>query len=197
MVWSPSWNMRHFALVATLEYPPYWIRYHIEFSMILQLSIQFNAIESFLVGRCCMYIYVCIYVCMYVHIYIYMCVYIYTYIYIYMYTRQCIIHMYIYVHVWMYMHWGLVAHISVGDLCHRWLGLRAVRMNSVKSLAKPTLTYCQLGMCEQPSLKILHWSNVYWSLSSLIIHSSIHLLVSFAILHWSNVYLLVSSLIIY
>ena len=166
----------------------------------------------------------------------------------------------------MYIHRGLVAHICVGDLCRRWFGLRAFRMNRVKSLAKPTLTYCQLGMCEQPSLKIvlkynnlhlrkciwksrnltlfllqyvnilrnvtqsfrrwvwgatwrhetgeqwvmwwpgswwqqptvlIQWSNVYWSLSSLTIHSFIHLLVSVAILHWSTVYLLVSSLIIY
>ena len=166
----------------------------------------------------------------------------------------------------MYIHRGLVAHICVGDLCHRWFGLRAFCTNGVKSLAKPTLTYCQLGMCEQPSLKIvlkyntlhlrkciwksrnltlfllqyinilrnvtqsfrrwvwgatwrhetgeqwvmwwpgswwqqptvlIQWSNVYWSLSSLTIHSFIHLLVSVAILHWSTVYLLVSSLIIY
>ena len=166
----------------------------------------------------------------------------------------------------MYIHRGLVAHICVGDLCRRWFGLRAFRMNRVKSLAKPTLTYCQLGMCEQPSLKIvlkynnlhlrkciwksrnltlfllqyvnilrnvtqsfrrwvwgatwrhetgeqwvmwwpgswwqqptvlIQWSNVYWSLSSLTIHSFIHLLVSVAILHWSTVYLLVSSLFIY
>ena len=55
----------------------------------------------------------------------------------------------------MYIHRGLVAHICVGDLCQRWFGLRAFRMNGVKSLAKPTLTYCQLGMCEQPSLKIV------------------------------------------
>ena len=48
-----------------------------------------------------------------------------------------------------------MAHIRVCDLCHRWFGLRAFRMNAVKSLAKPTLTYCHLGMCEQPSLKIL------------------------------------------
>ena len=34
-------------------------------------------------------------------------------------------------------------------------GLKAFGMNCVKSLAKPTLTCCQLGMCEQPSLKIV------------------------------------------
>ena len=62
----------------------------------------------------------------------------------------------------MYMHRGLVAHICVGDLCHRWFGLRAFRMNGVKSLAKPTLTYCQLGMCEQPSLEIvLKYNNLH------------------------------------
>ena len=62
----------------------------------------------------------------------------------------------------MYIHRGLVAHICVGDLCRRWFGLRAFRMNRVKSLAKPTLTYCQLGMCEQPSLKIvLKYNNLH------------------------------------
>ena len=35
-------------------------------------------------------------------------------------------------------------------------------MNGVKSLAKPTLTYCQLGMCEQPSLKfVLKYNNLH------------------------------------
>ena len=56
----------------------------------------------------------------------------------------------------MYIHRGLVAIICVGNLCHRWfVGLKAFRMNGVKSLAKPTLNYCQLGMCEQSSLKIV------------------------------------------
>ena len=125
--------------------------------------------------------------------YLWICIYVYICIHVSV-SSICI---YIYVHVWVHMHWGLVVHICVGDFCHRWFGLRAFRINGVKSLAKPTLTFCQLDMCKQPSLKILHWSNVYWSLSSLIIHSFIHLLVSFAILHWPNVYLLVSSLIIY
>ena len=78
----------------------------------------------------------------------------YIYIYVYMYAYTSVYHpyVYIYVHVWVYMHRGLVVHICVSDLCHRWFGLRAFRMNGVKSLAKSTLTYCQLGI----SLKILH-----------------------------------------
>ena len=47
--WSPYWNIRHFGLVAISEYPPFWIRCYIEFTIILQFSIQFNAIESLLV----------------------------------------------------------------------------------------------------------------------------------------------------
>ena len=45
----PFWIGRHFGLVAILEYPPFWIRCYIEFTIIIQFSIQFNAIKSLLV----------------------------------------------------------------------------------------------------------------------------------------------------
>ena len=82
--------------------------------------------------------------------------YIYTYIYV------SVLSIYTYAHVKMYIHRGLVAHKCVGDLCHRGLGLKAFRVNGVKSLAKPTLTFCQLGMCEQPSLQfVLIYNNIH------------------------------------
>ena len=49
----PCWNIRHFGLVAILECPPYWIKYHLEFTIILQFDIHFNVVESLLVGRYC------------------------------------------------------------------------------------------------------------------------------------------------
>ena len=52
----------------------------------------------------------------------------------------------IYILMYIYIHRGLVAHICVGDLCHRWFISKAFRMNGVKSLAKPKLPYCQLGV---------------------------------------------------
>ena len=54
-----------------------------------------------------------------------------------------------------------MVHICVGDLCHRWFRLKAFCMNGVKSLDKPTLTYCQLGMCEQPSLEFVSKYNKF------------------------------------
>ena len=48
-----------------------------------------------------------------------------------------------------------------------------------------------------PMFDFILIQNVYLSLSSLIIYSFGHLLVSLTILHWSNVYVLVSSLFIF
>ena len=85
-----------------------------------------------------------------------------THIYIYIYIYVSVLSIHIYMFMYSCVHRGLVAHICVGDLCHYWFGLRAFCMDGVKSLAKPTLTYCQLGMCEQPSLKfVLKYNNVH------------------------------------
>ena len=43
---SPYWNIRHFGLVAVLECPPYGFGQRLEFTIILQLSFQFDAIRN-------------------------------------------------------------------------------------------------------------------------------------------------------